>query len=166
MLRSVLAIAFSVVVAAPALAGDGMVHVRSPYNVEETVERFVDIVQSKGLTLFAQIDHSAGAKKVQHELPPTTLVIFGNPKVGTPLMQCGRTVAIDLPQKMLIWEDVPGKVWVSYNDPSHLAARHQLHECGDVVTKIQKALANLVAATTSVNNSAGSTGRVFVSGDS
>lgn len=82
------------------------------------------------MTVFTRIDHSAGAKKVDKELRPTELVIFGNPKVGTPLMQCVQTVAIDLPQKMLIWQDEAGTTWLSYNNPSYLAKRHHIRGIG------------------------------------
>jgi uncharacterized protein (DUF302 family) len=94
------------------------------------------------MTVFARIDHAAGAAKAGKSLPPTELVIFGNPKVGTPLMLCSRSIAIDLPQKALIWEDASGAVWISYNDPQFLKLRHNTQGCDPVLGKIATALAN------------------------
>jgi uncharacterized protein (DUF302 family)/uncharacterized membrane protein YidH (DUF202 family) len=98
----------------------------SNHSVEEIVDRLKNILQSKGVTLFAVIDHSGEAEKVGMKMPPTKLVIFGNPKAGTPLMLAAPRSAIDLPLKILIWEDAQGKVWVSYNSPEYLQQRHGL----------------------------------------
>ena len=87
----------------------------------------------KGMTVFLRINHSEGARRVGMELRPTELVIFGNPKVGAPLMQCSQTVAIDLPQKALIWQDESGQVWLTYNDPPYLAKRHDIDGCKAVL---------------------------------
>ena len=100
------------------------------------------------MTVFRRVDHAAGAEEVGQELGPTELVIFGNPKVGTPLMRCGRTVAIDLPQKALIWEDDSGAVLFAYNSPQYLAKRHGIEGCDEVIAKIEKALANFARAAT------------------
>ncbi|MEM8604355.1 MAG: DUF302 domain-containing protein [Cyanobacteria bacterium P01_H01_bin.121] len=100
------------------------------------------------MTQFARIDHAAGAESVDLELRPTQLIIFGNPKVGTPLMQCNQQTAIDLPQKALIWEDEAGQVWMSYNDPQYLGQRHTLDACAEVLGRIEMVLANLVNAAT------------------
>ena len=99
-------------------AADEMINVKSVHSVAQTADRLEKVLEAKGMTLFTRIDHAAGAAKVGEELRPTELLIFGNPKVGTPLMQCSQTVAIDLPQKALIWEDNEGSVWFSYNDPA------------------------------------------------
>jgi uncharacterized protein (DUF302 family) len=105
---------------------DGLVTIRSARSVAETIERLVSAVTSRGMTVFAQIDHAAGAARMGMELRPTVLVIFGNPMGGTPLMQDRQTAGIDLPVKALAWEDAAGAVWLTYNDPRWLARRHGL----------------------------------------
>ena len=100
------------------------------------------------MNVFGRINHAAGAEKAGLTLAPTELVIFGNPKVGTPLMNCERTIAIDLPQKALIWEDEGGDVWLAYNDPAELAKRHDLKGCEAVIEKVAGALANFAKAAT------------------
>lgn len=119
--------------ALPALAAgnpvkkkNGIVDVPSNHSVDETVDRLKGILQSKGVTLFAVIDHSGEAAKVGMKMPPTKLLIFGSPKAGTPLMLAAPSIAIDLPLKILVWEDAQGKVWLSYNSPDYLAERHDL----------------------------------------
>lgn len=130
-------------------AADGMLSVPSDYSVKETANRLVNIIEKKGLTLFARIDHSGNAQTVNLDIPHTEVVIFGNPKVGTPLMQCAQTVAIDLPQKALIWQDKQEKVWFSYNDPKYLKSRHSIKGCDKVIDKISTVLAKLSKAATS-----------------
>jgi len=103
---------------------NGIVDKLSHQSVEETVERLKRVLQSKGVTLFAIVDHSGEAENVGMKMRPTKLLIFGSPKAGTPLMQAAPSVAIDLPLKILVWEDVQGKVWVSYNSPAYLQQRH------------------------------------------
>ena len=98
----------------------------SHHSVEQTVDRLKDILQSKGITLFAVIDHSGEAGKVGLKMPSTKLLIFGNPKAGTPLMLASPSIALDLPLKILVWEDSKGKVWLSYNSPEYLKERHGL----------------------------------------
>jgi len=105
---------------------NGIVDKPSSHSVEETVEKLKGILQSKGVTLFATVDHSGEAAKVGMKMPPTKLLIFGSPKAGTPLMLATPSIAIDLPLKILIWEDAQGKVWVSYNSPSYLQQRHRI----------------------------------------
>ena len=102
----------------------GIVDKPSNHSVDEIVEKLKQILQSKGVTLFATVDHSGEAAKIGMKMPPTKLLIFGSPKAGTPLMLASPSVAIDLPLKILIWEDTQGKVWVSYNSPSYLRERH------------------------------------------
>jgi len=131
-----------------AFAGNGIVSVKSSHDVKTTVNRLVQSLTNKGMTVFTRIDHAAGAAKVGKTLRPTELVVFGNPKVGTPLMQCDQGAAIDLPQKALIWEDGSGQVWLSYNDPNYLAQRHDLSKCAEVVKKIEQALGNFAAMAT------------------
>ncbi len=131
-----------------ASAGDGLISVKSSHDVKITADRLEGILIKKGMNVFIRIDHAAGAKKVGQKLRPTELVVFGNPKVGTPLMQCSQSVAIDLPQKALIWQDDKGLVWLTYNDPNYLAHRHGLSECAEVIQKVEKALNNFAKAAT------------------
>jgi uncharacterized protein (DUF302 family) len=105
---------------------EGIVKFPSHHSVNETVDRLKTILQSKGVTLFALVDHSGEAEKVGVKMPPTKLLIFGNPKSGTPLMLAAPSVAIDFPLKILIAEDPQGKVWISYNSPEYLKERHGL----------------------------------------
>jgi uncharacterized protein (DUF302 family) len=104
----------------------GIIDKTSHHSVDETVDRLKNILQSKGVTLFAIVDHSGEAAKVGLKMPPTKLFIFGNAKAGTPLMLAAPRSAIDLPLKILVWEDSQGKVWVSYNSPEYLKDRHGL----------------------------------------
>ena len=108
--------------------GKGVNHKLSNHSVEQTVEKLKNILQSKGVTLFAVVDHSGEAEKAGMKMRPTKLLIFGSPKAGTPLMLAAPSVAIDLPLKILVWEDGQGKVWVSYNSPEYLKERHGLPE--------------------------------------
>ena len=123
-------------------AGEGMVNVPSVHSVPDTADRLEAILGAKGMTVFARIDHAAGAKKAGKTLLPTELLVFGNPKVGTPLMLCSRSIAIDLPQKALIWEDAAGDTWISYNDPQFLKLRHGTEGCDEVFKKVSMALGN------------------------
>ena len=109
-----------------AAATQGIVSKPSNHSVEQTVEKLTNILKSKGVAVFALIDHSGEAEKVGLKMLPTKLVIFGNPKAGTPLMLAVPSSAIDLPLKILIWEDGQGKVWLSYNSPEYLKQRHGL----------------------------------------
>ncbi len=104
--------------------GEGIVTVPSNHSVDETVDKLKGILQAKNVTLFALIDHSGEAAKVGMKMRPTKLLIFGNPKGGTPLMLAAPSTALDLPLKILIWEDAQGKVWLSYNSPEYLQQRH------------------------------------------
>jgi uncharacterized protein (DUF302 family) len=108
------------------VTGNGLIHKPSKHSVDETMGKLQAILQTKGVAVFALIDHSGEAAKVGMEMHPTKLLIFGNPKGGTPLMLAAPTIAIDLPLKILIWEDDQGKVLVSYNSPEYLAERHGL----------------------------------------
>lgn len=105
---------------------NGITDKPSAHTVEETVEKLKSILQAKGVTLFALIDHSGEAGKVGMAMRPTKLLIFGNPKAGTPLMLTAPSSAIDLPLKILVWEDARGKVWISYNPLAYLKERHGL----------------------------------------
>jgi uncharacterized protein (DUF302 family) len=104
----------------------GIVDQPSNHSVDETVEVLKRILQEKGITLFALIDHSGEAEKAGMKMRPTKLLIFGNPKGGTPLMLAAPSIALDFPLKILVWEDSQGKVWLSYNSPEYLKERHGL----------------------------------------
>jgi uncharacterized protein (DUF302 family) len=103
---------------------NGIIDKRSNHSVDETVEKLEGILQAKGVTLFALVDHSGEAEKAGLKMRPTKLLIFGSPKAGTPLMLAAPSVAIDLPLKILVWEDGQGAVWLSYNSPAYLQERH------------------------------------------
>jgi uncharacterized protein (DUF302 family) len=108
------------------VTNNGIVNKPSHHSVDETLAKLQTILQAKGIAVFALVDHSGEAAKVGMKMRPTKLLIFGNPKGGTPLMLAAPTIAIDLPLKILIWEDDQGRVWVSYNTPEYLAERHDL----------------------------------------
>lgn len=110
------------------MADNGIVDKASAHSVDETVERLKSILLAKGVNLFALVDHSGEAEKTGMKMPPTKLLIFGNPKAGTPLMLAAPSTAIDLPLKILVWEDANRKVWISYNTPAYLKQRHGLPE--------------------------------------
>jgi uncharacterized protein (DUF302 family) len=123
----------------------GLISIKSTLPVSEAVDRLVHLVESKGLTVFCRIDHAAGAVAAGLELRPTTVVIFGNAKGGTPLMQASQTVGIDLPLKVLAWEDAVGQAWLSYNDPVWLTERHGIQQQGATAAV---AVQSLLAAVT------------------
>jgi uncharacterized protein (DUF302 family) len=106
--------------------GKGLIDIPSNHSVDETVTKLEGILQAKGITLFALVDHSGEAAKAGMKMRPTKLLIFGNPKTGTPLMLAAPSSAIDLPLKILVWEDRQGKVWITYNIPAYLQGRHKL----------------------------------------
>jgi uncharacterized protein (DUF302 family) len=113
---------------AHAMAAEGLTTIPSSYGSKETVDRFEAEVRANGMTVFARIDHAAGAAEAGLPLRPTELLIFGNARAGTPLMQTNQAIGIDLPLKALAWEDGSGKVWLAYNEPRWLAERHGLDE--------------------------------------
>lgn len=129
-----------------AVAADGLVALKSPYTAVETMDRLEAEVKARSLNVFARIDHAGGAQKVGKSLRATEVLVFGNPKGGTPFMACAQTVGIDLPLKALVWEDESSQVWLGYNDPAFIAERHGTSECG-VVPKLQKALSGIAEAT-------------------
>jgi uncharacterized protein (DUF302 family) len=126
----------------------GLVHVASAHSAAETVQRFEKILQEKKVEIFAKVDHAAGAKKADMPLRPTTVILFGNPQVGTPLMQSKQTAGIDLPLKALIWEDEAGKVWLTYNRADYVAKRHGVSDREDTVKAMNGALEALARAAT------------------
>jgi uncharacterized protein (DUF302 family) len=129
---------------------EGLTTVASSFSPGETMDRLAAAATAKGLTVFARIDHTAGAAAVGMALRPTELLIFGNAKAGTPLMQADQTIGIDLPLKALVYQDAAGKVWLAYNDPAALARRHGLGGAVEpAVNAMTAALAALVASATS-----------------
>ncbi|MEO7336430.1 MAG: DUF302 domain-containing protein [Caldimonas sp.] len=126
-------------------AADGLVALKSPHSAAETASRFAAALPERGLKLFARIDHAAGAASIGKELRPTEVFIFGNPQGGTPLMGCQQSLGIDLPLKALVWQDASGQIWLGYNDPAWLVARHGGGECPAAST-VSKALGSLAAA--------------------
>lgn len=129
-------------------AQDGMTVVPSAHDVATTMDKLEAIVKDKGMTVMARVNHAEGAKKAGMELRPTQLLIFGNPKVGTPLMLCSQSIAIDLPQKMLVWQAEDGKVFLAFNDPEYLKGRHSTEGCDEVFAKVSGALNNFAKAAT------------------
>ncbi|TIT25106.1 MAG: DUF302 domain-containing protein [Mesorhizobium sp.] len=132
------------------MAKNGLLTVQSRFGVAETIDRLVETVERAGLLVFARIDHAAGARSVETSLRPTQLLIFGNPKGGTPLMQDRQLAGIDLPVKALAWEDEQGKVWLSYNDAHWMADRHDLGDASrNAVAAIAAGMDKVIAAAAS-----------------
>jgi len=127
------------------MAADGLIALKSSRGPKETMDRLVAEIEAKGLTVFARIDHAAGAEAAGLTLRPTELVIFGNAKGGTPLMQANQAIGIDLPLKALVWQDASGSIWLSYNDPAWLAQRHGLSQEVEAPVKAMTAMLGAVA---------------------
>jgi uncharacterized protein (DUF302 family) len=127
------------------MSADGLITVSSSFGPEETMKRLEAEVRAKGMTVFARVDHAAGAAEAGLPLRPTDLLIFGAARGGTPLMQAAQTIGIDLPLKALVWQDEEGKTFLSYNDPAYLARRHgladQVKPVVDTMTAVLKAIA-------------------------
>lgn len=126
---------------APAHAESPLVVKESSKSVSETIDALQKVLEAKGIGVFGRVDHQANAKKAGLELPPTTLLIFGNPKLGTPLMQTNRQIGIDLPMKALAWQDADGKVYLGYTNPEKLRARYGIAGRDAIFAKMAKALA-------------------------
>ena len=148
MKKIIFTVLFILTVSISAQAAEGVINVQSSFNVQETADRMENVLKEKGMTVFNRIRHSEAASKAGIELRDTELILFGNPKVGSPLMKCQQSVAIDLPQKALIWEDSEAKVWISYNDPRYLEKRHNITGCEEVLVKVEKALAGMTKVAT------------------
>jgi uncharacterized protein (DUF302 family) len=129
-------------------APTGMEQFISEYSVAETGDRLEALLNERQLNVFNRIDHAQNAASVGRDLRETLLFIFGNPNVGTPLMQCNQSVAIDLPQKMLIWQNESEQVMLAYNDPQYLMERHHLAGCEMVIDRISQVLADLATRAT------------------
>ena len=148
MKKTILVILLTLLMAGPAAAQGGLVSVKSSHDVVTTANRLESALKEKGVTVFARIDHAQGAQRIGQALKPTLLIIFGNPAMGTPLIQRSRTMGIDLPLKALIWEDAAGQVWFTYNAPDYLARRHGITEMGELIQKMTQALSNFAMAAT------------------
>jgi len=146
MKKFITLVLFSFFVSGYAQASKGLISVESKHSAQATADKFASIVEKKGLTLFARIDHQQNAAGVDLTIRSTEVIIFGNPKVGTPLMQCSQLAAIDLPQKVLIWTDADNKVWLTYNDPEYMKQRHDLKGCDKVLMKVSNVLSGLTQA--------------------
>lgn len=123
-----------------ARADDGVVRLKSNADVSTTIDRLASALKTKGITIFARVDHAAGAKAAGLELRPSQLLIFGNPKLGTPLMQSNALIGLDLPMKMLAWEDADGTTYLSYTAPAELLARYDISGRDEVFAKMATAL--------------------------
>ena len=121
-------------------AAEGLISLKSNHSVKKTADKLESILVDKGFRIVARIDHTAAAKKVGVSLRGTELLIFGNPRAGSPLMACEQSIAIDLPQKALISEDEDGNTWLSYNDPAYLKSSHKIEGCDALLMNIASAL--------------------------
>lgn len=140
----------------PVITPAGMRMVRSAHGPPDTADRLADAIRARGMTVFARIDHAAAAKAEGLSLRPTELLIFGNARAGTPLMQAAQTTGIDLPLRALIWLDADGTTWLGYNDPDWFAARHgAVTQSASVLHVMQAALSDIAAAATGHADTAG-----------
>ena len=131
------------------MTAPGLTTLPSNHGARDTMNRLEAAVKAKGMTVFARIDHAAGAESVGRSLLPTELLTFGNANAGTPLMQAVRTIAIDLPLRAMVWQDAAGLTWLCYNDPAWLAARHGLDGTTDaVIAQMSRVLAEVAKAAT------------------
>jgi uncharacterized protein (DUF302 family) len=130
------------------MAAQGLTTIKSSHPPRETMNRLEAAVSAKGMTVFARIDHAAGAAAAGLSLRPAEVLIFGNASGGTPLMQAVQTIAIDLPLKALVWQDASGETWLSWNDPAWLAARHGLRGADAVIGKLSSVLGEVAEAST------------------
>ena len=146
ILKAAIAVICLLLPTAVAAGAGGLIEKQSAHGVKETVDRFEAILKKKGITVFARIDHAAGAAKIGQNLAPTELIIFGSPKMGTPLMTASRRIGIDLPLKLLAWQDGDGKVRIAYHAPDRLKARYQVEGRDGVFAKMAKVLDGLTAA--------------------
>ncbi len=149
MIKTISGILFFLIFSNSVLAVESIISIKSPYSIEKTAKRFEEILKKKGLTIFARINHSENAASVNLDLAPSEVIIFGNPKIGTPLMKCSKTVAIDLPQKALFWKDDKDQTWLSYNNPEYLKGRHNIKDCDQLLIKVSNVLNKLTKAATS-----------------
>ncbi len=144
-------LAVSILNVSPLIQADesGLVTIKSVNSVKVTLDKLEAVLKSKGITIVTRWSHDAGAKKVGIELRPTELLIFGNPKLGSHFFTSQQTSGIDLPLKALAWEDENGQVWLTYNDPAYIAARHGIEDRAEIVAKMTGALQKFSAVATS-----------------
>lgn len=140
---------FSVLVPVKAGITNGLILIESQHSVTQSLDRLDSILRSKGMTIFNRVKHSSAAKDVGIELRDTELLIFGNPKIGSKLMACSQTSAIDLPLKAIAYKDGAGRVWMAYNAPEYVAGRHGAKGCGEVIKKMTIALRGFINAAAS-----------------
>ena len=136
----------SLCLATAAHAQESLIKVRSAHSVKATLDRLETGLKEKGVTVIARVDHAGAAQKAGMTLRPTEVLIFGNPKAGTPMMQCAQSIGIDLPQKALAWQEEKGDVWLAYNDQKYLAQRHAAKGCDAPVKAMSDVLAAFVKA--------------------
>ena len=122
----------------------GLITHKTRFSPKDTMDRLVAAIEARGITVFARVDHAAGAATVGMELRPTAVVIFGNPKAGTPLMQVNQTIGIDLPLKVLVWQDEAAATWIGYDDPATLAERHGIAPTTPAIAALRTVLEALV----------------------
>jgi uncharacterized protein (DUF302 family) len=127
---------------------EGLTTIASGFGPKETMDRLEAEIRAKGMSVFARVDHAAGAREAGLELRPTTLIIFGNARGGTPLMRASQTAGIDLPLKVLVWQDAAGKTWLSYNEPSWIVQRHGLGVRAEIIDKLAAALSAVLRTAT------------------
>lgn len=144
MKKVVLAVSLFMSATCAHASSNGLVSIQSQHSVTDTVAKLEGLMKKKGLTVFNRIDHARNAANVDIKMPPSEVIIFGNPKVGTALMQCQPTIAIDLPLKVHVWLD-KDNVWLSYYDPEYLKAKHQVKGCDEVFNKMSQALTGLTS---------------------
>jgi uncharacterized protein (DUF302 family) len=148
-MRALITALLAIVVAvSPALGADGLVTKPSAFSVAETIERLEKGARERDFVIVARVDHAAAATKAGLDLRPTVLLIFGNPRGGTPLMQSAPSIGLDLPLKALAWEDANGRTWLAYNDPQWLAQRHGISGRPEVVQRMSTVLDQLTDAAT------------------
>lgn len=145
MLRIAIVLLSLLILPTAQAADDGLISKKSNYSVSATLDRLEALLKKKGITVFIRIDHATGAENAGMQLRPTQLLIFGNPKLGSPLMQSNQTVGIDLPMKALAWQDADGQVWLTYSDPARAAARHAITDRAEVIAKMSGALNKLTS---------------------
>lgn len=154
-MKKILLLGIMLMMSSMAIADNhGLISKKSHHSVKVTLDRLEDVLKKKGITIVTRWSHDAGAKKVDIALRPTEVLIFGNPKLGTPLMTSNQLSGIDLPLKALAWEDDKGQVWLSYNDPQYIANRHDIKDRAEVIKKMTGALDNLTNAATKADEMA------------
>lgn len=144
-MRTILLVGLStILLATPAFASDPLISQASAHSAKATLDKLETLAQARGLKIFARIDHAAGAQSIGETLRPTELLILGNPKGGTPVLQCAQTYGIDLPLHVLAWEDTAGKSWLSYKDLTKLGQTHPDAACRAALKRLSGALDGLV----------------------